>query len=267
MSTQGELSSQAGNVVSGPLVSAVIPFYNRTELTIRAVKSVLAQTYSNFEILAVNDGSTEDDSALAKFFSSNSKITYIKLEANLGRAEARNFGIRSSKGQYIAFLDSDDTWEREKLEVQMGEMLRNGWHFSHTSFYRHDARTGQTRLVRSGSRDYAFPMIAFYSRIVTPSVMLDKNILSGLSFRPDLKFAEDGLLWLLLSKRTILHGIDRPLTNVFIGHQTDALNKAVQIGALQIAKEGLAGHPLYLALHAVFRIARRIQLEIIGLWR
>jgi teichuronic acid biosynthesis glycosyltransferase TuaG len=255
------------NLVAEPVVSVVIPFFNRTELMIRAVRSVLAQTYSNFEILAVNDGSTDSDATLVEFFAVDRRIVYIKLDSNIGRADARNAGIRSAKGQYIAFLDSDDTWEPEKLDEQMAEMLRNGWQFSHTSYVRHDERTGKTRVVRSGRVNYRFPLVAFHCRLALPSVVLDRSILNGLGFRSDMAFSEDTHLWLILSKRTVLHGIDRPLANIYVAERTDALNKRMQIEALPYAREAMVGHPFYLAVHSVYCVVRWIQVQIVGLWR
>lgn len=251
-----------------PLVSVIIPFFNRIEVTHRAVSSIFAQTYSNIEIIVVNDASTEDDSILVRLFSTSTNLTYIKLHKNVGPGEARNLGISSAKGEYIAFLDSDDTWEEGKLEIQIDQMLRNGWPFSHTSYYRHDTRNGQIKMVRSGLRHYMFPWLAFRCLIATPTVVLDRSLLCDCSFRTDIRFAEDTFLWLKLSKRFVLHGIDKPLTNVFTGDSTTSLNNTIQIEALRLlAKEGLVGHHFLLVIHAVYRFIRIIQRKISGLLR
>lgn len=246
----------------------VIPFFNRIELTRRAINSVFAQGYINYEILIINDGSTEDDSPLVELFSSRANVTYIKLQKNVGPGEARNVGIKSAKGRYIAFLDSDDTWEVDKLEIQIGQMLENGWHFSHTSYYRHDTRNGQIKIVRSGLHHYVFPWPAFHCLIATPSVVLERGLLSGLLFRSDIRFAEDTFMWLALSKHITLHGIDKPLINVFTGNLTTALNNSTHAEALRLlGREGLAGHHVLLAVHAVYRIIRKIQRKISWLLR
>jgi len=99
-----------------PLVSVIIPTYNRTEYLGEAIESVLAQTYPNYEIIVVNDGSKVDvESALAPYWE---KIQYIYQE-NKGLAGARNTGILHSQGKYLAFLDDDDLFEPRKLEVQV----------------------------------------------------------------------------------------------------------------------------------------------------
>jgi glycosyltransferase involved in cell wall biosynthesis len=233
------------------------------ELTVRAVTSVFEQTYQNIELIVVNDGSAEDDTRLSELLSGRKSAHYIKLEKNAGPGEARNAGIKQSAGRYIAFLDSDDTWEKEKLSIQMERMLRYGWSFSHTSYRRHDNRNGKVINVRSGWIHYDFPLPAFYCGIATPTVVLDRNMLSGESFRTDIRSSEDTLFWLALSKRMTLHGINAPLTNVFIGDSTTALDKSKQEQAMRLlANEGLKGHYFLLAVHALYRTVRKIQREI-----
>jgi len=106
-----------------PLVSVVIPTYNRAQQTIAAIDSVLAQTYPNFEIIVVDDGSTDVSSeAIQQFINDRSSISHPKhflRQANQGASIARNAGIAQAQGEYIAFLDSDDTWLPEKIEWQI----------------------------------------------------------------------------------------------------------------------------------------------------
>lgn len=249
-----------------PLVSVIIPFFNRIGLAQRAVRSVFAQTYPNIEIIVVNDGSSESDAALVELFSGRSDLVYIKTGKNVGPGQARNIGIQSSKGRYIAFLDADDSWEEDKLKIQVCEMLTKGWSFSHTSYYRHDTTSGQTKIVRSGSRNYVFPLAAFSCRIATPSVVLERALLSDRSFRSDLRFGEDTFLWLALSKRTTLYGIDRPLTHVFTGDLTTATNATIHSETLQVAREGLEGHRFLLVVHAVYRVFRKVQKQMSRPW-
>lgn len=110
-----------GNMQLGktmPTVSVIIPTYNRATLLGRAIQSVLAQTYQDFELIIVDDASTDDTESLVKSFNSE-KIRYIRHRKNKGVSAARNTGIRSAKGDYIALQDSDDEWMPEKLEKQM----------------------------------------------------------------------------------------------------------------------------------------------------
>jgi glycosyltransferase involved in cell wall biosynthesis len=101
-----------------PQVSVIIPTYNRAHLLSRAIKSVLNQTFQDFEIIIVDDASTDDTDKLVASFHDN-RIRYIQHEKNRGGGAARNSAITQAQGDYIAFLDSDDEWLPEKLEKQM----------------------------------------------------------------------------------------------------------------------------------------------------
>lgn len=101
-----------------PTVSVIIPTYNRAHLVGRAIRSVLNQTYQDFEIIVVDDGSTDNTEEVVKSFN-DPRIRYIRHEKNRGGSAARNTGIRATYGEFIAFLDSDDEWLPEKLEKQV----------------------------------------------------------------------------------------------------------------------------------------------------
>lgn len=103
---------------NNPLVSAVIPAYNYGVFILDAVESVLAQTYGNIEIIVVDDGSTDNTRELLKPYSEAGKLRYMYQE-NAGNASARNLGITSAAGEFIAFLDADDIWIENKIERQM----------------------------------------------------------------------------------------------------------------------------------------------------
>ncbi len=98
------------------MVSVIIPTYNRSDLLCQAIESVLAQTYTDYEIIVVDDGSTEDIKNAISVY--GRKVKYL-FQRNAGVYSARNNGIRESQGEYIAFLDSDDIWEPEKLDIQI----------------------------------------------------------------------------------------------------------------------------------------------------
>jgi glycosyltransferase involved in cell wall biosynthesis len=100
------------------LVSVIMPTYNRAYIIRRAISSVLNQTHSNFELIIVDDGSTDNTAEVVDSFN-NSRIVYIKHAINLGIASARNTGIAKSRGEYVAFLDSDDEWLPHKLREQL----------------------------------------------------------------------------------------------------------------------------------------------------
>lgn len=111
-------SSPAVDPADDPVVSVVIPTFNRASLLPRTLESVLAQTFGAFEILVVDDGS-EDDTAEVVVRMADPRIRYLAMPENRGVAAARNHGLAEARGEFIAFLDSDDEWFPEKLERQV----------------------------------------------------------------------------------------------------------------------------------------------------
>ncbi len=108
---------------SEPVVSIVLPTYNRAHLLPRAVESILNQTYKDFELLIVDDASTDNTDTIVKNIN-DPRIKYIKCIENKGANAARNIGIKAAKGKYIAFQDSDDEWYLDKLEKQVKTMQK-----------------------------------------------------------------------------------------------------------------------------------------------
>ena len=100
---------------SNPLVSIIVPTYNRAGVLSRAIRSIFSQTYSNIEIIIVDDASCDDTGNVVESFMDD-HIHYIRHDKNQGGSASRNTGIRSAKGSFIAFLDDDDEWLPEKLE-------------------------------------------------------------------------------------------------------------------------------------------------------
>ena len=105
------------------LISVVLPTYNRARCLSRSINSVLNQTFSNLELIIVDDGSTDNTRELVESFS-DPRIRYIYQE-NAGACAARNHGINEALGTYIAFQDSDDEWRKDKLEIQLNALIKN----------------------------------------------------------------------------------------------------------------------------------------------
>lgn len=195
-------------------VSVIIPTYNSAPLISKAINSVLNQTYQDFEIIIIDDGSTDNTAEVIETFK-DSRIKYIKQE-NAGPAQARNNGIQSAKGEYIAFLDADDTWTPDKLELQLeafktypdvsmvysGLEIRN---FDETYSYTDSFRNfdNNLKLLR-----YLF----FHHVAIMPAVMIKKSILDEVGhFNPELYTGEDWDLWLRLANKSNFHYIDKSL--------------------------------------------------------
>jgi glycosyltransferase involved in cell wall biosynthesis len=124
----GGTSSETGTIggATSPLVSVIIPAYNAERYIARTLESVLSQTYKNIEVLVTNDGSTDQTVEIVESFAEKDSRTRILHQPNLGPSAARNCGIQSSKGEFIAFIDADDVWHKEKTQAQVECFQRSG---------------------------------------------------------------------------------------------------------------------------------------------
>lgn len=131
------------------MVSIIVPTYNREKLLPRAVESVLRQTYQDWELLVVDDGSTDNTKEIIKkYCDKDCRIHYFHKE-NGGQGSARNLGIRNAQGTYVAFLDSDDEWLPEKLQEQVSVLEQHGeYDFCYTADIVRDEKTGATEIKR-----------------------------------------------------------------------------------------------------------------------
>jgi glycosyltransferase involved in cell wall biosynthesis len=120
--------------MTSPLVSVIIPTYNRETLILRAIDSVLRQTYRDFEIIVVDDNSTDATQQVLSSIS-DPRLRVLRHSTNCGPPAARNTGINAARGEYLAFLDSDDEWLEQKLEVQLTAMRQNDAHFCYCQLY------------------------------------------------------------------------------------------------------------------------------------
>lgn len=117
------------------LVSIIMPNYNCEKYISETIQSVINQTYTNWELIIIDDCSTDKSSLIAEQFSlSDSRIHFFKNELNSGAALSRNFALDKARGKYIAFLDSDDIWEYKKLEKQLLFMEENNCDFSYCKY-------------------------------------------------------------------------------------------------------------------------------------
>ena len=229
-----------------PKVSVVIPVYNCEKFISTAIESVLGQTYGDYEIIAVNDGSTDKtDEVLSRYASKIRKI----YQPNKGPAEARNTGIANSGGEYIAFLDQDDAWLPDKLKKQVEAMERNdraGLVYTDMYILEDKAFAGTDYRLRSFQlrrprRGRVLEDLFLDNFIATSSVMVRKECITKAGrFDPSLVPAEDYDMWLRISSEDEVDYVDAPLVKfrdhvacfrgnriVALTHIMDALDKAL----------------------------------------
>jgi len=196
-------------------VSVIVPFYSGVEWLCDAVQSILDQTYKDFEIIVVNDGSKEDLSEFLEKFKDN--ILYFSQD-NQGASSARNLGIQKATGTFIAFLDSDDLWLPTKLEKQIYFMSSIGALWSHTNYYYWSE--SHNKLTDVGIKDEFGDIFikSFISlKIATPTVIVSRQIFDShpeLKFQNNLSIGEDTQFWQDISKLYPIALITEPLVKV-----------------------------------------------------
>ena len=208
------------------LVSIITPSYNSERFIGECIQSVIDQTYINWEMLIVDDASQDNSKEVISLFSQNDKrIKTFFLEANIGAAAARNFAIRKTKGKYIAFLDSDDLWDPQKLEKQIFFMHKNNIAFSYTTY---------ESISEDGSRCINF--IKALNKI-TYSGYLKNTIIGCLTVvinrkktgdfeMPNIRSSHDMALWLLIMKRGFdAYGLDENLAKYRIVSSSNTASK------------------------------------------
>jgi glycosyltransferase involved in cell wall biosynthesis len=206
-------------------VSVIIPTFNRPQKVVRAVTSVLNQSLKDFEIIVVDDSSTDNTNmALSKYMAS---IRYIRHPVNRGVSAARNIGIKSSAAPWIAFLDSDDYWLSEKLYDQMEFIDRNpGTVACQTEeiWIRKGRRVNPKRKHKKSSGDI-FKQSLKLCLVSPSSVILRRSLFEEVGlFDETLPAAEDYDLWLRISCRYPIYLIDKELVVKEGGHE-DQLSK------------------------------------------
>lgn len=116
------------------LVSIIMPSYNTAEYIAASIESVLAQTYTDWELIIVDDCSADNTDSVVAPYLEDKRIRYLKNATNSGAAISRNYALREAKGRWVAFLDSDDLWLPQKLEKQIAFMEKNGYSFTYTDY-------------------------------------------------------------------------------------------------------------------------------------
>ena len=192
-----------------PLVSVIIPYYKKINFFHKSLLSVLNQEYKNIELIVIYDDQDLNDLKKIKSLTKYKKIKLIVNKKNLGAGLSRNIGIKKSRGKYIAFLDSDDLWLKNKLKIQIQLMEKYNYKLTHTDYYIID-KNDYIIKKRHIKKNLKYKELLLSCDIGLSSVIVKKNVLQGLKFA-NIKTKEDYVLWLNLSKKIDLVGINKPL--------------------------------------------------------
>jgi len=189
------------------LISIITPVYNSEKYISDTIDSVLAQTYTNWEMIIADDGSKDKSAEIIKKYT-DSRIKYFKLETNSGAAIAQNKALEKAKGNYIAFLDSDDIWKPEKLEKQLRFMIEKDIGFSFTGY---EILGDKKNKIIKVPDTLNYDQFMKNTIIGTLTVMLSRKHVGDVRFVNVMK-DHDSMTWAkLLRKGTIAYGLNESL--------------------------------------------------------
>ncbi|MBP3937296.1 MAG: glycosyltransferase family 2 protein [Clostridia bacterium] len=208
------------------LVSVIMPTYNCAKFIAESMDSVIAQTYTHWELCIVDDCSTDNTKAIVEeYMAKDARIRYRRLEVNAGASAARTQAMEMAEGEYMAFCDSDDLWLPEKLEHQMAFMQQNGYAFSATA-YEHIDTAGEKlgRVVKTVDRvDY--DRLLLDCPVGNSTVMYHVETMGKFKV-PDIRRRNDDALWLqMLKKERYIYGLPEVLMQYRVRENSISRNK------------------------------------------
>ena len=193
------------------MVSIIVPLYNAEKFIWETVQSVINQTYKDFELLLVDDCSTDRSLAAAEAIN-DSRVRVIRQEQNAGAYAARNRGLSEAKGRYIAFLDADDKWEPTKLEDTLKFMEEKGAGFVFTSYEFADEKCVGTGKVVRVPETIDYKQALSNTTIFTSTVLIDREkVADELIKMPNIKSEDTATWWQILRAGHTGYGLDKNL--------------------------------------------------------
>lgn len=200
-----------------PLVSIVMPLFNSEAYVSETLFSVQAQTYPNWELIVIDDGSTDASySIVSKASETDSRIRPLRNTANIGVAKTRNRGVAEAQGRFLAFLDADDVWMPEKLARQVDYMLASRCPMCFTSYETIESDGAHRNYVhvpkRIGYRGFLKNTVTCSHTIAFDLTLVSKSDLLCPDYEGDFDYPEDMVVWLKVLKTGIVaHGLDEVL--------------------------------------------------------
>jgi len=222
------------------MVSIITPVFNRQEFLDECVQSILNQSYKNWELILIDDCSTDASVEMIKnYVASDNRIKACFFNKNVGAGVARNKGIEISTGRFVAFLDSDDYWHKEKLNKQIEFMLERNIDFSYTYSIKLDKNDDPSRVLLPPKIVNSFALL-FNNYIKTPTAIYDTKRI-GKIFMPDFRKRQDWGLWFnILEKTKKAYCLSLPLA--YFRTSNDSLSK----NKLKLLKENFNFYKMHL---------------------
>ena len=208
------------------LVSVIVPTYNHGEFIADAIESALLQTYSNVEVIVIDNFSTDNTKDVIEKYLDEPRFRCYQFDNKGVIAAARNFGVAQSSGEYLAFLDSDDIWKQDKLEMQFKYFDRGVVAISTNFELIGDVDSGYNHLdliiMDNMFIDFSYKQILLCNPVMTSSLMMHKvdfQALGGFDESTDFRYIEDWELWLRLSRRGNIRTLGLPLLQYRVLHK------------------------------------------------
>lgn len=207
------------------LVSIITPLYNSEKYIEETILSVLNQTYKKWEMLIIDDCSTDSGAEIVNKYIEDKRIKYHKLEVNSGAAICRNKGIELANGEFIAFLDSDDLWKKEKLEKQVNFMKKNNYSISFTEYEEIDENSNKLNiLIKSPKKPVTYRRYLLTNPIGCLTGMYNVKKLGKL-YMPLMRNREDTGFWLNILKKDNAYSLNENLADYRIRRNSLSFNK------------------------------------------
>jgi teichuronic acid biosynthesis glycosyltransferase TuaG len=244
-----------------------MPAYN-AEKTIKAsVESVLNQTFTDFELIIIDDCSTDGANAICTVYAEQDKrIRIIKNEKNKGVAFSRNRGINEAQGEWIAFLDSDDLWMPEKLEKQLAFITETGADISYTSSAFIDADGRRMNYIMNAERELTHSMLLRKNLMSCSSVVVRREIMQEIKFEEG-PIHEDYAVWLRIVRDTgAAYGLDEPLL-VYRVSKSSRSGRRFKSGMMVYRTYRITGYGAIYSFFMTFRYAKHSLGKRIGMKR
>lgn len=215
------------------MISVVIPTYNREKLIERAIRSVMNQTYKDIEIIVIDDASTDNTEQVVKNIK-YSNIKYFKQNENGGACRARNRGIKESNGDYIAFLDSDDEWDKNKLERQITFLKEKKADIVVCNYY-YSKNNKKSIAINRKNEIISYDELLYSNCITTGAILSKKNIFENIYFDESMPRYQDWDLVLRIAQTYDIYFINQPLLTLYFQETsiTNSTSKQKKYDALE----------------------------------
>lgn len=254
--------------MNNDIISIIMPVYNCDKYLSETIKSVKNQDYSNWELIIVDDNSTDQSLKIIKEETQDikQKVKIISLKKNIGVALARNLALGKANGNYIAYLDADDVWEKEKLSKQLQFMKQNKIAFSYTAYSRIKEDGKFSRVVKA-------PKKTTYKDLLKSTIMLTSTIMVDISKikkeklkMPNLRGSEDTQTWFnILKSDVVAYGLNENLAKYRIRKNSMSSNRfkstlGIWVVYRKYEKLGIIKSLYYIFMHIINAIKKRIAL-------